>query len=373
MRNPFRSGPHLEEPVAEYGETKDINKAVEAGQAPVVDVKHPVDNSDGASSVESFTAGAQDGVKKMEATTTVWDRKSLIAAYVMMWIITFVDAMQQGTSLTLTAYVTSSFSKHSLTAYTGVMSGIIGGVLKLPLAKILDIFGRPQGFALMAAFLIVGLILMAACNNVQTYAAAQIFYWIGYNGMSYVISIFIADTSHLKNRAFMFAYVSSPYIITVWVTGPLAAAYLAGPGWRWFYGSFAIITLVVVSPLLALFWVNYRKAVRAGIVVPTKSSRGFVEAVKYYAVEFDVGGLFLLMGGLVFLLLPFSLYSYQEGQWKSAFVISFLVIGVVMLLGFVLYSSTAPSSAPASSPASSSSASSSGTHTSTHTSPSSPA
>ncbi|KAJ4985260.1 siderophore iron transporter [Stagonosporopsis vannaccii] len=337
MRNPFRSGPVLEEPIADYGETKDINKAVEAGHAPVVDVKHPVDNSDGDSSVESFTAGAQDGVKKMEATTTVWDKNSLIAAYIMMWIITFVDAMQQGTSATLVAYVTSSFRQHSLTAYTGVMSGVIGGVLKLPLAKILDIFGRPQGFALMAGFLVVGLILMAACNNVQTYAAAQIFYWVGYNGMSYVISIFIADTSHLKNRAFMFAYVSSPYIITVWVTGPLAAAYLAGPGWRWFYGSFVIITIVVVSPLLALFWVNYRKAVRAGIIVPTKSSRTFMESVRYYAVEFDVGGLILLMGGLVFLLLPFSLYSYQEDRWRSAFVISFLIIGGLMLIGFVLY------------------------------------
>jgi len=91
MRNPFRSGPILEQPIADHGETKDINKAVEAGQAPVVDVKHPIDNSDGDSSVESFTAGAQDGVKKMEATTTVWDKKSLIAAYIMMWIITFVD------------------------------------------------------------------------------------------------------------------------------------------------------------------------------------------------------------------------------------------------------------------------------------------
>lgn len=81
MWNPFKSGPHLEHPVGDYGEAKDINKAVEAGQAPVVDVKHPVD-SDGNSSIESFTANAQDGVKKMEATTTVWDKKSLIAAYI---------------------------------------------------------------------------------------------------------------------------------------------------------------------------------------------------------------------------------------------------------------------------------------------------
>jgi hypothetical protein len=60
------------------------------------------------------------------------------------------------------------------------MSSIIGGVLKLPLAKIVDIFGRPQGFALMAFFLVIGLVSMAACNSVETYAVAQIFYWVGW-------------------------------------------------------------------------------------------------------------------------------------------------------------------------------------------------
>ncbi len=212
MRNPFRSGPHLEEPVGDYGETKNINKAVEAGHAPVVDVKHPVDSSDGASSVESFTAGAQDGVKKMEATTTVWNKNSLIAAYIMMWIITFVDGMDHSRLQCLPLLICQSdatghighshhlcdklflstlvdslhrsrcflfcLPKHAADMLQ-VMSSIIGGVLKLPLAKILDIFGRPQGFAIMASFLVVGLVLMAACNNVQTYAAAQIFYWIG--------------------------------------------------------------------------------------------------------------------------------------------------------------------------------------------------
>jgi len=60
------------------------------------------------------------------------------------------------------------------------MSGIIGGVLKLPLAKVLDIWGRPQGFLITVIFLEVGLIMMALCQNVETYAAAQVFYWIGY-------------------------------------------------------------------------------------------------------------------------------------------------------------------------------------------------
>jgi cadmium resistance protein CadD (predicted permease) len=59
------------------------------------------------------------------------------------------------------------------------MSSIIGGVLKLPLAKILDILGRPQGFMLTVIFIVLGLIMMAACNTVQVFAAGQIFYWVG--------------------------------------------------------------------------------------------------------------------------------------------------------------------------------------------------
>ena len=39
----------------------------------------------------------------------------------------------------LTTYVTSDFSLHSLTSATGVMSSIIGGLTKLPLAKLIDI------------------------------------------------------------------------------------------------------------------------------------------------------------------------------------------------------------------------------------------
>jgi MFS family permease len=94
-------------------------------------------------------------------------------------LIYFVDSMQQGMSNSLLPYVTSSFQLHSLTAATGIVSSIVGGLSKLPLAKILDIFGRPQGFALMVACLTLGLIMMAACNNVKTYAAAQVFYWVG--------------------------------------------------------------------------------------------------------------------------------------------------------------------------------------------------
>lgn len=314
------------------GETLNVEKAVEAGLPPVVTAKHPVDDES-----ETFSADAQDGVRKMQATTSVWTTKHLIAAYIMMWIITFFDSLQQTVTGNLTPYVTSAFNQHSLTAYTYVMSGIIGGVLKLPLAKVLDIFGRPQGYAIMLAFMVVGMVMMAACNGVQTFAAAQIFYWIGYNGLSYTLSIFVSDTSALKNRGLMFGFISSPYIITVWIAGPLTEAFYNGIGWRWSFGLWSILQLIVCLPLYFLFFFNYKKAVKQGLIVPTKSNRTFTEAVKYYAIEFDAGGLFLLLSGLVLFLLPFSLYSFQEKQWESALVISMLIIGGLLLIAFALY------------------------------------
>ncbi|KAL3417702.1 siderophore iron transporter [Phlyctema vagabunda] len=279
----------------------------------------------------------QRGVQKVEATTQIWSTSHLIAAYVLIWIISFVDAMQQNMTGQLTPYVTSSFSRHSLTATTSIMSSIIGGLWKLPLAKILDIWGRPQGFALMIFFLTIGQVMMAGCNNVQTYAAAQVFYWMGYNGTSYCISIFVADTSALKNRGFMFAFMGTPYIATVWIGGPLAQAFLDGPGFRWGFGVFSIITPIVTLPLLGLFVYNYRKAKASGLVPEVQNNRTFAENVKFYFFEFDVIGILLLAAGLALFLLPFSLYSYQTKRWESPMIICMIVFGVVFLALFALY------------------------------------
>jgi fucose permease len=83
--------------------------------------------------------------------------------------------MQEVVLRAMNPYVVSAFRLHSLTAAVGIMSSIIGGLSKIPLAKLLDMWGRPQGLLLSLFVWIVGYIMMAACNNVQTYAAAQVF------------------------------------------------------------------------------------------------------------------------------------------------------------------------------------------------------
>lgn len=53
-------------------------------------------------------------------------------------------------------YVTSSFSEHGLLATTGIMSSIIAGVSKLTIAKIMDIWGRVEGYGLVLVLLLMG-------------------------------------------------------------------------------------------------------------------------------------------------------------------------------------------------------------------------
>jgi MFS family permease len=228
------------------------------------------------------------------------------------------------------------------------MSYIIGGLTKLPLAKLIDIWGRPQGYIVMVGSLALGLVLMAACNSVELYCAAQIFYWIGHNGTEYVVSVFVADTSRLKNRGLMFAFLSSPFIITSWISGPLVTAYL-GPGvggdpeavpsirWRWIYGTFAIIVPILALPLFALFQWNYRKASKAGLMPLESSDRSFIQSLKYYSIEFDAVGLFLISAGLALLLLPFNIFSYQADRFGSSTISCMIGLGVIVLLAFATW------------------------------------
>ncbi|KAG9525990.1 MFS general substrate transporter, partial [Aureobasidium melanogenum] len=155
----------------------------------------------------------QHGVQIAQAINQVWSREHLIAVYVIIWVINFTQGFGSGITGILTPYVTSSFQQHSPTATTGIISSLISGLWKLPYAKILDVWGRPQGFALVVASTVLGFVMMAGCNNVAIYCAAQVFYQLGYSAIDFTITIFVADTSSLRNRAWWIAYTASPWLI----------------------------------------------------------------------------------------------------------------------------------------------------------------
>ena len=84
-----------------------------------------------------------------------------------IFLVFFINSMQQQTTGQFLPYVTSAFSLHSLIPVIGIVSNITTGVMKPPLAKILDVFGRFEGLAISLLFSVIGLILMASCTSVH--------------------------------------------------------------------------------------------------------------------------------------------------------------------------------------------------------------
>ncbi|KAJ4252893.1 hypothetical protein NW762_010799 [Fusarium torreyae] len=309
----------------------------ETHQGKTDDVDVNVDEKHTDSDTDVASAGGLRGVEKMQALTQTWTKPWLIAAYLLIWLVFFVDSLQQQIANSLLPYVVSSFGLHGLMSATGIVSNLVSGVSKLPLARIIDVIGRVQGLLIMLFCVVISLILMAVCNNVQTYAAAQVFFWTGMNGIGYVLNIFMADTTTLKNRMILFGFTSTPYISNTFAGPAAAQAFLDGSTWRWGYGAFTIIIPVILSPVIAIFTIQLRRAEQKGLYVKDKSNRTWLESIKFWVIELDLAGMIIIVAGFALVLLPFSLAGYQEHKWKEPSVIAMIVIGCLCIIAFPFF------------------------------------
>ena len=91
-----------------------------------------------------------------------------------MFLLYFTNAMQSSITSNLYAYITSGFDSHSLIPVIDIVSNVMAGAAYLPVAKTLNVWGRPVGFSVMTGIAIIGLILSATCSNITTYCAAQV-------------------------------------------------------------------------------------------------------------------------------------------------------------------------------------------------------
>ncbi|KAI1741199.1 MFS general substrate transporter [Xylaria scruposa] len=290
------------------------------------------DLSDDASSQHK-----QEGVKQVEAITTVFSRKLLITMFILLYLISFVDALTQSVGDSLAPYLTSSFGRHGLLTTASLVARIIGGVVALTIAKIIDIWGRCEGFILMVVITVIGQILKAVSHDIETYATGYTLYWVGHIGMNYVITIMLADMTTLKNRLIMFGLQNTPGIATVFAGSRIADLFYHEAHLRWAYGAFAILLVAFAIPVCVVFIWCQRKAFKQGLIQKQKSSRTVWQSVKHYLVEFDVVGMSLTSFGFVLLLLPFSLTGYAPHGWRTGYIIAMFILGGVLLAAFVVW------------------------------------
>ncbi|ROV97630.1 hypothetical protein VSDG_04605 [Cytospora chrysosperma] len=286
---------------------------------------------------DHVTEHAALGVKKAEAAALVWPKWAVYTTYAWIWVCFFMLALQQGTTNTFNVYAYSSFIAAPEITTAAVLASIIGGVIKLPIARMLNIWGRAEGFFIFVCVYLVGMIILAASNGPNAYAAGYTLYWIGYNAIYLIMDVFVADTSGLRNRAFAFAFVSTPFICTAF-TAPLAAAsFLRITTWRWGYGAFVIIMFFVFMPLVVVFKFYTIKAQKMGLYKREPSGRTVIQSITHYIHEFDLVGCLILMAAFVMFLLPFSLVSNQYAGYSSAKFIALVVIGVCLFPAFYVW------------------------------------
>lgn len=131
------------------------------------------------------------------------------------------------------------------------------------------------------------MLMKALCQNVQTYAAAAVFYWVGHTGLGYIIDVFVADMTSLRNRGIMFGLNATPTLATIFAGPAIAQAFYTHSNFRWAFGCFCIIIPVIAAPIMVSFWMNHRKAKRLGVIAGRNSERTWHESIHYYVVQFD--------------------------------------------------------------------------------------
>jgi MFS family permease len=245
--------------------------------------------------------------------------------------------MQLSVNSNMIYYAYADFQSAPQISQAYILSTIISGIISLPIAKILNIWGRAEGFLLFLCLFLIGFIVVASCDGPDSFAAGYTLYTIGNNSVSFILSVFVADATGLRNRAFAFSFIGTPTICTAFA-GPLVAqAFYTHSSWRWAYGCFAIIVFVTFVPLAFVFKLYQRRAVKTGVFVRTQSDRTVLQSCVHYFHEFDCIGGFLLMAAFILFLLPFSLTIYGYGGYSSPTFISMVVIGVLLFPVFAVW------------------------------------
>jgi MFS family permease len=97
-----------------------------------------------------------------------------LSNYFSIWFLYFISAFQLSVSSSLNPFVTSAFKAHSLSAVPTALGDAFAAATYLPMAKLMDVWGRAEGFLFMVLCLTVGLVLMAACHTFEAYCAANV-------------------------------------------------------------------------------------------------------------------------------------------------------------------------------------------------------
>ena len=109
--------------MADLPHTSDMS--LKADERPVNE--KTVDETPVVDDTESSDQSLQDGVKGIEAISQTWTKTGLGVAYLGILLMAFVTSLEGQVTGSVTIFVTSSFSQHSLVSTINVVQSVILG------------------------------------------------------------------------------------------------------------------------------------------------------------------------------------------------------------------------------------------------------
>ncbi|CAK7265503.1 hypothetical protein SEPCBS57363_001616 [Sporothrix epigloea] len=355
-------------------------------------------SSSSTSSSSSFASSDPGPVSDMPPQTALLkvSHRRLAIAYAGLFLVAFSTSLEAQVTAPLAAFAVSSFSNHSLLSTVVVVQGVVNAVIKPPMAKMADVFGRFEAYVGAVLLCVAGYIQMACSRNVQTFAAAQILYSAGITGLQVLNQIFVADTSDLRHRALFSSLPDTPFLVTVWIGPSIAGAILSHTSWRWGYAMWAIILPAAFFPLGGSLAISAyqshshrrqrRRSSCLGLTRPKSSSsdnnsgndeEGFpgrswarshhtsgnggsssnnndnsnlgrrlvhkssilsIKETEAYStfrqllIDLDVVGILILSASMAMILLPLTLAEKAESGWGNPYILSSIVVGLLLLI-----------------------------------------
>lgn len=286
-----------------------------------------------------------DSICTKELYREAWTRNSVIWAYVMIFVFSFVETFAGDSSSGFDSYATSSFSAHSLISTAAIVFKIVAIVAYPLMAKLSDFFGRAEGFAFACGTYSLTYVLYAFCKNVSTYFGAEVFFALGKVGFRIFVQIFIADTTSLINRGMWAQLPDGIFAVPSMYVGSLIQdAFLDHSTWRWGYGTWAIIMSVTSIPLVIVMYLLDRKTKAANCRKLKKALAHLPEGPVYKKVfnfvyfDLDAPGMVLLVVGLSLFFVPMTMTGTSSPyRWLEGKLIAMLVVGFVLILCFFVW------------------------------------
>lgn len=237
-------------------------------------------------------------------------------------------------------YALSSFNNISASSSLSVAYDLIFALLKPFWAKSSDIYGRGEMYPVALTLITVGLVTCASASSFAALAAGTFIRILGMTCINSMNDVIITDFTTTRQRGFGISFQFWPYIVLPWVSGYIVDSVMreGGIGWHWGMGIDAIVYPVGVSAIMIVMLTFQRRArkleaqIGGGGGNPTKKERpGFGEVCS----ALDLGGIFITVVSLGFILVPVSLASLQPKGYATPWIIALLVLGPIGLLFFV--------------------------------------